>query len=364
MPMPIRPAGDKPVSSWGETESQDLFTMNLDALAGAAVLGGMGRSGSIHVNAEATDRDAEILLDLFNRGRIVAEAEATEDKKYAVPEDFSGDKLLRLKAASLVSGDTSIIKFTSKAVRVIKTLVLAEQNAYTKTSVQKPYSVILAENKSKSASRSTLAFERTASVIATAQRNMPIDEAFMPTRDTPYIASRRVVMREGTSNKHYIVRIFNVNGQYPVLAWNGRNERGKPLVMQPKGLFRSRAQAQAVFDDLISSKRREGYEVSSETDHPSLLGTSAPEEAPSPRPNPRPTPTARPAARPAAEPSARPSARPAAEPSPRSAPPPPSAAPDTNPVSTESKKPIETLPFEQYIDTLLSDLDDDDDFNF
>ena len=141
---------------------------------GAANLSNITHSGSIQVNAEATDKDAELLLDLFNRGEVVVEAESTEDKKYAVPTDFSNDKLLRLKAASLISGNANVINFTSKAVRVIKTLVLAEQNAYTKTSVQKPYSVILAENKAKSMSHSTLAFERTASVKNNDESPIPV----------------------------------------------------------------------------------------------------------------------------------------------------------------------------------------------
>lgn len=163
MPIPIRTINDRGdsrgESQWQDKGSQNLFLLDLDALAGAA-LGGNSVKAAMKVTAEATDEDASLLLELFNQSQIVSEAESTEEKKYAVPKDFSNDKLLRLKAASLVHGDTAVIGFTSKAVRVIKTLVLAEPNAYAQTSVKKPYSLIMAENKA-SAARSTLAFQKT-----------------------------------------------------------------------------------------------------------------------------------------------------------------------------------------------------------
>ena len=281
MPMPIRPVNESFTDLSCKTESHNFFMMNLDSLADAAAMGGLSRLGSIHVNAEATDKDAELLLELFNQSQIVAEAESAEDKKYAVPKTFSGDNLLRLKAASLVSGDAHVVKFTSKAIRVIKTLVLAEQNAYTKTSVMKPYSVILAENKAKSSNRSTLAFERTAALTSVAQMNRPIDSEYMPTRITPYIYSRRLTYRAGTSDKQYIIRLFEVNGRYAVLAWNGRN--GSSLKMQQKGTFQTMDHAYVVFLSLLSSKIREGYHIANEIEHPDLLGrkvTISPETAP------------------------------------------------------------------------------------
>jgi hypothetical protein len=176
MPIPIRPAGDSSnfSSNGTDKESSDnsFFMMNLDTLSGALTNGNIGRLGSMHVNAEATDADANLLLDLFNNCTIVSEAESVEDKKYAIPDSFSNNNLLRLKAASLVSGDTKIIKFTSKAARVIKTLVLSEQNAYTKSAVVKPYSVILAENKMHSAGHSTLAFSKTASDLSASAKRI------------------------------------------------------------------------------------------------------------------------------------------------------------------------------------------------
>jgi len=165
MPIPIRPAGEPANDLYNGTDKEvnNFFMMNLDSLAGATSNMGFGRSASIRINAEATDADANLLLELFNKCTIVSEAESVEDKKYAIPDDFSGDTILRLKAANLLHGDTKVIGFTSKAARVIKTLVLSEQNAYTKSAVTKPYSVILAENKMHSSGYDTLAFSKTAS---------------------------------------------------------------------------------------------------------------------------------------------------------------------------------------------------------
>ena len=355
MPVPIRTVG-LPISERKDSDSLDMFLVDVDALAGA--LGGHGKSAAISVSAEATDDDASLLLDLFNRGTIVSEAESVEDKKYAVPGDFPSDKLLRLKAASLVSGDAKVVRFTPKAVRVIKTLVLAEQNAYAGRSVSKPYSVILAENRARAASHSTLAFQKTAGTIpVVAQSNRPISSEFMPGRDTPYARSERLVKREGTANKHYIVRLFEVNGKWVVIAWNGRNEAGRPLAMQTKGMFDSRSQAEAVFADVVSSKTRSGYRSAVDAPHPDLLGSD-------------------PAAGRTSQP-ARVTGRPEARPSTQTAVPrtPPAARPATAPkVSPARAKPAEPKPAEpkpaepdrmtpdQFIDSMLNDLSRDDDF--
>jgi predicted DNA-binding WGR domain protein len=266
MPIPIRPAGDSSNFSYNGTDKEStdnsFFMMNLDSLAGALATGNMGRLGSIQINAEATDGDATLLLDLFNRCTIVSEAESVEDKKYAIPSDFSSNNLLRLKAASLVNGDTTIIKFTSKAARVIKTLVLSEQNAYTKSAIVKPYSVILAENKMNSAGHSTLAFSKTASNIsAFAQSNQAIPPEYFPHRDDAQImGSYKLVKVYGSStNKQYIIALFRVRDRYTVIAWNGRNIAGNSLAIQPKGTFQRYGNASSVFETLRLSKTRDGY---------------------------------------------------------------------------------------------------------
>ena len=359
MPVPMIPIGG-PSTSKEDHGSGQAFMVDVDALV-SAIEGGVSnaRQAAKQVVAEAGDEDAEILLDLWNRGKCVAEASSAEDKRYAVPEGFGNDKLMRLKAASLVNGDASVIRFTSKAVRVIKTIVLSEQNVFASGAVKKPYSVILAENKAKAATRSTLAFERTASAIVhEAQRNQPIESAYMPSRDTPYLESRRLTLREGTSNKHYVVRLFEVNGQYTVVAWNARNAPGVNMTLQPKGSFTSRARAQGVFEDLISSKLREGYSSNSEINNPSLLGVPQQTERPTERPAERPAPRTAPRATPGRQPTPR--STPPPEPTPAVAP------PATPPVATPAKqphiKPV-TLPSESDVDAdierILSDIDGD-----
>jgi hypothetical protein len=154
MPVPIRPIGYPSDREGTQTSGSQFIGLDVDAIA-AALSGAMGKSSSIGIAAEARDPDAELLFDLWSRGKIIAEAEAAEEKRYAVPEGFRNDDLMRLKAASLVHGDSNVIKFTSKAIRVIKTIVLAEQNAFTKDAVKKPYSIILAENRAKAATRET-----------------------------------------------------------------------------------------------------------------------------------------------------------------------------------------------------------------
>jgi len=287
MPIPIRLINDQFSSSRQDGSPKDdssMFLVNLEALVGSAEGVGFPKASSMKVLAEATDEDAEILLDLFNTGTIVSEAEAVENKKYAVPKGFTNDKLLRLKAASLVHGDSQVVGFTAKAVRVIKTLVLAEQNVYTQQSVKKPYSLIMAENKAKSANHSTLAFQRTASVNVTAQANGEISPEYIPGANDPYIKSRRFVRTEGGSNKQYIVRMFRVNGRYVVIAWRGRIS-DRHLTMEKKGTFSSMAQAEAQFSavERDRTRRSDPYRPATEVSHPSLLGVS-PTEASSTEP--------------------------------------------------------------------------------
>lgn len=269
MPIPIRPAGNHDSVSYEGTDkgTNSFFMMNLDSLAGAAASGSFLRSGSIKINAEATDADAMLLLELFNKCTIVSEAESVEEKKYAIPDNFSSDTILRLKAASLLHGDTKIIGFTSKAARVIKTMVLSEQNAYTKSAIVKPYSVIMAENKRNAATHNTLAFSKTASntseILVFAQKNQAIPEEYMPTRNSRLVTSRKLVKTEYTgtrsTNKQYHIGVFEVNGKFTVIAFNGRNVNQAHLTCQPKGVCNSLNSAMHLFNLLEISKTNEGY---------------------------------------------------------------------------------------------------------
>jgi len=273
MPMPIGLSGTPSPANWKENNS--TFGIVLDDLANAISTVEINKKSSLNVLSESSDADADALLELWNSATIVSEAESAEEKRYAVPNDFPGDKLMRLKAASLVHGDTRVFQFTSKAARVIKTVVLSESNAYAKNAVRKPYSVIMAEARARSATMSTLAFQKCAEIQLSAQRNVAIDSAYMPTRSTPWVDSVRLIYvnRGANVNKQYIVRMFKVNGRWAVIAWNGRNQPGRSLVMQPKGTFNSRRSADEACQNLIYAKMSSGYELDHrEIEHSNLLG--------------------------------------------------------------------------------------------
>lgn len=62
---------------------------------------------------------------------------------------------------------------------------------------------------------------------------------------------------EGTSDKVYIVSVYENNGVYMVVAQWGR--RGKTLQSQIKGRFTSDWQAHGAYLDLVSQKQTKGY---------------------------------------------------------------------------------------------------------
>jgi len=119
----------------------------------------------------------------------------------------------------------------------------------------------------------TVAANMNSQITHFAQRNSTIDERYMPQRDARYLDSRRLTLRSGTSNKQYIVRLYEVNGKFVVIAWNGRNEPGKHLTQQPKGVFNTRGVAESVFSEIYSQKLAEGYALAEERDHPALIGS-------------------------------------------------------------------------------------------
>jgi predicted DNA-binding WGR domain protein len=330
-------------TSW--KENNDTLGIDLNDLVNAANISDVSKTSSLNVLSESTDSDAEALLDLWKTATVVSEAETAEDKRYAVPKEFPGDKLMKLKAASLVHGDANVIRFTAKAARVIKTVVLSESNAYAKGAIRKPYSVIMAEAKARTATMSTLAFQRTAELQTFAQRNSPIPPEYMPDNDTPYIESRRIVKLNPSQNenKQYVIRLFNFNGKWVVIGWNGRNERGRPLVIQPKGAFDSRNQAQAVFESVIQAKRADGYRPAESQDHPDLIGRSQPRAS-----APEPAATVPVAAAPVSRP-----ATPTSKSTPKST---------VNPTKPSVQETAEdVMPSDADIDAMLADLDSGED---
>ncbi len=262
MPIPIRPIGN-PVDKADENSSSFL-SINVDMLANA-VSDSINKLSSTRHVAEATDDDAEILVDLWNQSEIVSEAEKAEDKRYSVPKEFDNSVLMRLKAANLINGDSNIIHFTNKAIRVIKTIVLSEPNAFTKGAIKKPYSVILAENKSKALNHNPLAFQKNAGelgIIKNAQRRSILNDIINDTPftlDNEYIKSYEMVNNNPPHNKKYIIRLFKRNNLYYVQAWWGRNTPGARLSTQLKGEFNWQLQAEEIIGSLVGNKRDKGY---------------------------------------------------------------------------------------------------------
>jgi predicted DNA-binding WGR domain protein len=241
--------------------------------------------------AYASDGDAALLFDLWKRSDIVHDAENAYDKHYSVPSGFSNDDILRLKSASLIAGEGTI-RFLPRAVSVIKTMVLSEDNEFGKKSEKKPYSLILAEMKSKFsggprlALGSTMVAEATeygsSLVIGTLNLNEHMKtsqvgnigdippEKIRDLSTTVYSHDNRLIYRDERSDKEYVVRVFGFgDGTYATIAFNGRT--GRNLTPQPKYYGRSVAQAEDVANAAVRAKERKGYERADITGEPPCL---------------------------------------------------------------------------------------------
>ena len=133
MPFPIMPIGADPKRG---KEEREPFPVEL-----------LLQTSALVKQADASDTEAEMLYSLWGDSRIVSGGDEITQRVYALPQGYSNEKLFRLKAAGLLSGDDKAVRFSLKAARVIKTMILGEKNAFEKQSVKKPYSVILAESK-------------------------------------------------------------------------------------------------------------------------------------------------------------------------------------------------------------------------
>lgn len=63
----------------------------------------------------------------------------------------------------------------------------------------------------------------------------------------------------GSSDKVYVLTVTHDNGNYTVHAEWGR--RGKTRQSQTKGTFQNRGSAMVLFNEILESKTRKGYEV-------------------------------------------------------------------------------------------------------
>lgn len=182
------------------------------------------------------DSDAEILMNLWSKGTRIGE------NKYSIPNDFSSRQIAKLKVGGLVLVDGNRFEFTQKAKNVIKTMVLGEQNKFMEKRQKKPYSMILAESKRQI---------RTSNLTHTAQET--------PTRQVPYVYSRRVALiNQSTNNfKEYTARVFLVAGRFEVWTFHGRI--GGTQVPRFQRNWSSRYAAQRHADEIISTKIDKGY---------------------------------------------------------------------------------------------------------
>jgi hypothetical protein len=201
----------------------------------------------------ASDEDADLLLDVWNKSSIIANGSNIEDKTYKIT-DVDSMSINRLKNAGLITGagDGTRIKFTGRAASVIKTIVLSETNQFLKRSVKKPYSLIMAEN-NNSKKKINLALAN-----KFASTNIPIPGKSAPRQDQPCIANTRLVKINNHSEKEYTVRIYvGDNLNYEIWGFNGRlNGRQIP---QPKGVYSTIQSASHNANIFIREKENKGY---------------------------------------------------------------------------------------------------------
>jgi hypothetical protein len=295
MPLPIRPINDTPRSE--DRGDSGYFMMDADLLSKSVAAGGW-----ITKQADVSDEEAKLLFELWQKSASIDESE----KKYRIPDAYPNDDILRLKTSNLIVGDGNIVKLTPKAVGVIRTMVLGEQNKFGADAQKKPYSQILADSKLPKKT-SNLAFASAidltgdatdgVNLSVNAQMNVPLPPEKIPTSSTEYIYSWRGTYSEGTSNKQYIVRVYRYpDGTFSVVAYNGRI--GKGLAVQPKGLYIDEHTARGIANNIVVEKRGKGYiaaadnmqapgrSAESRAERPELPRRSLPAATPRPAPAP------------------------------------------------------------------------------
>jgi antitoxin component YwqK of YwqJK toxin-antitoxin module len=140
MPVPIMPV-NVPSGDDGRKgpvqESPEYIGINYELLQGIV------RKNQAKQEMKVSSSDASLLFSFWQKGREV-------DGAVEVPEEFSNNDVLRLKALGFVVGDeTRSVKMTARAKEVIKNIVLNEENSFESARVHKPYEEILADNAKK-----------------------------------------------------------------------------------------------------------------------------------------------------------------------------------------------------------------------
>jgi len=255
MPTPLRPNNS-------DNDQSGYFDMSLESLQSSIFASPLGLR-----QAGMPDKVADALFEFWDRSSPVG-GEGS-DVEFKIPDGYPQEKVLMLKTENLVFGDANVVKLTEKAKAAITTMILAEENNVKRGAVKKPYSVLLAE--SKMPRRSRLAFASVDLTGKTAQGtnlvvradtstspNAPLPADKMPNSRTTFVWSQRVTYTDGSSNKQYIVRVYEYDdGTYGVVAFNGRIGHG--LAVQPKGMFRNRGVAESLAEEVVNSKLAKGY---------------------------------------------------------------------------------------------------------
>jgi hypothetical protein len=142
MPVPILPMNFKKDDDTREiVEQPDYMGINVDMLSGVI------RTQQSQSNIKVSDSDASLLFKFWQEGKVTKQGSV---ESIEVPDKFSQNDILRLKALGfLVGDDTKVVKLTQRAKGVIKTIVLNEENRFESARVHKPYNEILAENNKK-----------------------------------------------------------------------------------------------------------------------------------------------------------------------------------------------------------------------
>jgi hypothetical protein len=255
MPIPIKMLNDSLFDGKLNDKSDMSF---LESICKEVVVASFYHNGNY-----ISDADADLLYSLWDKSNLAKNAANVEGKLYYVPKEIDDSSLKRLaKSGLLTIGASNCFSFTKSAAEVIKTFVLSEKNNFEKKAVKKPFSIILAESKSKKR-KSNLAMaskyvDNESQKINKEARNNPIGKK-APNENQKWFYNKRLICTEGGSRKEYNVVIYiSENGKFELWAFNGKI--GNTLTPQPKGLFNSRFQAEAAAADLeYMKKSKRGY---------------------------------------------------------------------------------------------------------
>jgi len=150
---------------------------------------------------------------------------------------------------------------------------LGEQNNFGKEAIKKPYSIILAEQKTPKR-KSRLALASTELDKEAMSGNTKIPGKSRPSNNQSYVQNERVILRDGSSDKEYTVRIYESDqepGIYEVWAFNGKTNQTQSV--HPKGRYHSLGSAKSKASEIMWEKKGKGYADASDYSLPSANPT-------------------------------------------------------------------------------------------